>query len=528
MILSNLEGVTEEIYANNILPRFLGQVLLSRDKVAQDYLYDAVIQAFPTEYLLKTIHTLLHSLGGVVANVGLRVILCNLMDRISQFVVQNPEYERSLDMYEIFSSHITQIITTQTLSCEDYIKIFSSLAKLAIVWHSKEDAYSQLNSINDNLYEYISMNQTFDEKAAEVLISILKFPFDKYDFYQVLSMRVYPELINMLPYRMRHDMHRFVAKKMNEMKFIATNGDEIALIIRSVETLYKDAKDMFPLNDEELAIDCGLFKQCILSIEIAKETFFDIMKEIKGQIRYAGNRRTLMIMPSVIELHLRGIKQIPEEKILLFKQTHTLLKTLYPLSHFETLKSTVDCGVVGCEVEYEQAPYFFEMALTNIEDNNDVNTEEGLKIVIAGLAKCEFPEEKTEILLVNCAKFVGLIKESEKKSIVYCLVADALFTEEKKTNAKLAVSMLQKAVKEAGLIQDIEDNITTMITILERFIEQLGRGNEEVTVEYINNFANVIKDQLAQNDIPELQELYQKVVSKCAESENETIKNLQL
>ena len=450
------------------------------------------------------------------------------MDRISQFITQNPEYERTLNMYDIFSSHISQIIANVTLSCEDYIKIFASLAKLAIQWHSKEDAFAQLNSINDNLFEYISMNQTFDEKAAEVLISVLKFPFDKYDFYQVLGMRVYPELISMLPYRMRHDMHRFVAGKMEEMKFVAQSGEEIALILRCIETTYKDAKDMFPLNDQELQIDCDLFKKCILATVVNQETFFDIIKEIKGQVRYAGNRRTLMIMPTVIEMYLRAIKEIPDEKILMFKQTHGLLKTLYPLSHIVTLKSTVECGVVGYEVEYEQTPYFFEMALTNVEDNDDVDTEEGLKIIIAGLAKCELPDEKTEIFLVNCAKFISLVKDAKKKGDLYCCVADALFTEEKKKNAKLAVSMLQKAVKEVETIRDEEENIQMMITLLEKFIEQCGRGNEEATVEYITNFANVIKDRMSQIELDELNETYQKVVEKCAQSEIEVVKNLQL
>ena len=103
-----------------------------------------------------------------------------------------------------------------------------------------------------------------------------------------------------------------------------------------------------------------------------------------------------------------------------------------------------------------------------------------------------------------------------------------IFTEEKKKNAKLAVSMLQKAVKEVETIRDEEENIQMMITLLEKFIEQCGRGNEEATVEYITNFANVIKDRMSQIELDELNETYQKVVEKCAQSEIEVVKNLQL
>ena len=50
--LSNLEGVTYDIYKQIVLPRILEIVVMCKDTLAQQYLMECVIQAFPDEYHL--------------------------------------------------------------------------------------------------------------------------------------------------------------------------------------------------------------------------------------------------------------------------------------------------------------------------------------------------------------------------------------------------------------------------------------------------------------------------------------------
>lgn len=527
MILSNLEGVSLDLYATNILPRFLEQVLLSRDRVAQDYLYDAVVQAFSTEYLLATLHALLHSLGGVVKNVGLRVILCNLMERVIKHVLANPEIERNIDMYQMFSTHITQILKNQDLSCEDYCLIFLSLSKLSLTWHSEDDAYLQLNSINDNLYDFITTSQHFDEKSALVLVEILKYPFEKYNFLKVLSLRVYPELINLLPYKLRHEVHRFIAAKMIEMKFIAKTGDEIALIIRCIETCYRDANDMTPLNDEELRIDCDHFKKVILSIEIEKETFYDIIKEIKNAVRLSMNRRTLMILPTVVNLYLKAVQKFTEDKVKIFKAIYALIKTLNTLSKMVTFKTLLESGAIAANLKYEQAPYFFEKALTLFEDEKEISNEYCLRLLIQSVSFASLENNKNEIFLTCCAKFISIIPTSYQRSKLYCLIAEGLFNDTRKIS-KSAVSFLQKAVKEAGSCEIVEQNMELMIDILNIYIIQFLKDNEDITAEFINNFANVVKDHLAQHEIERITNYYKQTVEYIKAKPEDKVNQLNL
>ena len=50
--LSSLDGLTYEIYKNDVLPKILEIIVICKDTLAQQYLMDCVIQAFPDEYHL--------------------------------------------------------------------------------------------------------------------------------------------------------------------------------------------------------------------------------------------------------------------------------------------------------------------------------------------------------------------------------------------------------------------------------------------------------------------------------------------
>ena len=53
--LSSLEGVTYDIYKQIVLPRILEIVVVCKDTLAQQYLMECIIQAFPDEYHLQTL-----------------------------------------------------------------------------------------------------------------------------------------------------------------------------------------------------------------------------------------------------------------------------------------------------------------------------------------------------------------------------------------------------------------------------------------------------------------------------------------
>jgi len=83
--LANLNGVTFDIYKSIVLPRILDIVVICKDTMAQQYLMECVIQAFPDEYHLQTLEQLLDTTSNLNVDVDIKNIFISLMDKLSKF-----------------------------------------------------------------------------------------------------------------------------------------------------------------------------------------------------------------------------------------------------------------------------------------------------------------------------------------------------------------------------------------------------------------------------------------------------------
>ncbi|KAF4320167.1 hypothetical protein BBO99_00005896 [Phytophthora kernoviae] len=84
--LSQMEGVTHSVYADQVLPRLLDEVVLGcKDCMAQQYLLDCIIQVFPDEFHLQNLERLLETLGKLQPDVDVSLILAALLERLTKF-----------------------------------------------------------------------------------------------------------------------------------------------------------------------------------------------------------------------------------------------------------------------------------------------------------------------------------------------------------------------------------------------------------------------------------------------------------
>ncbi|KAK1931861.1 Vacuolar protein sorting-associated protein 35B [Phytophthora citrophthora] len=84
--LSQMEGVTSSVYAEQVLPRLLDDVVLAcKDAMAQQYLMDCIIQVFPDEFHLQNLNKFLEALEKLQPHVDVTVILTALLERLTKF-----------------------------------------------------------------------------------------------------------------------------------------------------------------------------------------------------------------------------------------------------------------------------------------------------------------------------------------------------------------------------------------------------------------------------------------------------------
>ncbi|KAI8321997.1 vacuolar protein sorting-associated protein 35 [Martensiomyces pterosporus] len=89
--LASLDGVPRTTYEDAILPRLLNQVVSCRDTLAQEYLMEALVQAFSDEWHLATIGQLMEAISGLGPKVSIKTIVIPLVDRISAYATRRRE-----------------------------------------------------------------------------------------------------------------------------------------------------------------------------------------------------------------------------------------------------------------------------------------------------------------------------------------------------------------------------------------------------------------------------------------------------
>ncbi|GLE06737.1 hypothetical protein PINS_up016222 [Pythium insidiosum] len=83
--LSQMEGMTASVYTTQVFPQVLEIVVGCKDKLAQEYLMECVIQVFPDEFHLQNLPALLRTMEDLQLSVDTAAILLTLLDRLIKF-----------------------------------------------------------------------------------------------------------------------------------------------------------------------------------------------------------------------------------------------------------------------------------------------------------------------------------------------------------------------------------------------------------------------------------------------------------
>lgn len=117
--VSQLEGLTCELYSSTILPQLLSIMVRYCEPLAQQYLFEILIQVFPDEFHLFTIDKLFDAISRTVAGVEVPELLRSLMDRLCKYAmavqdgvtdVSGPEEEAKLrDLFPMLLNQMSEM-----------------------------------------------------------------------------------------------------------------------------------------------------------------------------------------------------------------------------------------------------------------------------------------------------------------------------------------------------------------------------------------------------------------------------------
>lgn len=86
--ISQLEGITREVYVSTLLPQLLSIMVRYCEPLAQQYLFEVLIQVFPDEFHLFTIDKLFDAISRTVHGVDVSSLLRTLMERLCKYAME--------------------------------------------------------------------------------------------------------------------------------------------------------------------------------------------------------------------------------------------------------------------------------------------------------------------------------------------------------------------------------------------------------------------------------------------------------
>ncbi|GJD11542.1 Vacuolar protein sorting-associated protein 35 [Galdieria sulphuraria] len=135
--LAHLSGLNVSLYSNVIFPTISQQICSCHDPIAQEYLADCVVQAFPDEYHLQTLSEFLTMCMKLIPGVSIRQVIGGLADRFAKFSnisLENRKLVEDCGTFLAFEKHLPSILSSQgnSLSLLDVLSTLLSLTQFTL------------------------------------------------------------------------------------------------------------------------------------------------------------------------------------------------------------------------------------------------------------------------------------------------------------------------------------------------------------------------------------------------------------
>ncbi|XP_046385573.1 vacuolar protein sorting-associated protein 35 isoform X2 [Ischnura elegans] len=527
--LSQLECVNLEKYRKPVLPGILEQVVSCRDAIAQEYLMECIIQVFPDEFHLQTLHAFLKACAELQPGVNVKNIVIGLIDRLATYSQRGETpIPQDVQLFDVFSEQVAQIIQTRLdMAIEDVVSLQVSLVNLALKCYSEKVEYvdkvfhSMLTIFERLNYQRVEYNSA----VSRELTKLMKIPIDSYnDLLTVLRLENYASLLSHFDYRGRKTLSAYLVANALENETLVSAHDQVDAILTMISPLIEDQKDQ-PAEEEDpedFAEEQALLGRFIhlLRSDIPDHQY-QILNIARKHFGAGGNRRLKhTLAPIVFQAYQLAFKYklLKDEDELWEKKCekifHFVRQTIMALVKADLaelplrlfLQGALAAGQIGFENHETVAYDFMSEAFSLYEDEiSDSRAQLAAITLVTGAFEATscFCEENHEPLRTQCALAASklLKKPDQCRGVAACA---HLFWSGKSlaTNGgemrdgKRVLECLKKGGRIASQCMDPSVQVQLFVELLNHYIYFYEKGNDQITVGMLNQLIARIREQL--------------------------------
>lgn len=261
--LSQLEGLDVDTYKAQVLPKILEEVVDCKDKMAQTYLMDCLIQVFPDDFHFATLNEFLTACVGLKEKVNVRAILEALMDRLSSHVAEGGEMPQDVNMFKLFNDCVTSLIEERSnMSLSESLLLQASLVNFALKCYPSRIDYVQhcLESSSKIVEssEIVDVNKATIEAADDRLTddvtvqieNLLFAPLEKLAL-RVLEIGAFGRLMACLPWGNKKAVSVSLVSSVIKSGTILSEVEQLEQLLGMITPLLRDREGATPVLDED-------------------------------------------------------------------------------------------------------------------------------------------------------------------------------------------------------------------------------------------------------------------------------------
>jgi vacuolar protein sorting-associated protein 35 len=310
--LSQLEGLTFQLYRDVVLPRVLEQVVACKDELAQGYLMQCVAAAFPDDCHVGTLEALLGALPQLQPGVKLASVMGSLLERLASYASREPSVVKELDTAGAFSkmsaAATKSIQEHPSMPAADLAAVYSGL--LAFSGAVYPERLDYVDDVLKTCHEALSTRAVAaDARAERQLATLLSSPLERYGVLSVLGLDHFAPLLSLLSPGKRRETARKIAEALIKSGDKVDSVDRVAILFSFIDPLVVGV-DGIVLDDEDIGEDAAVLARVMHALHADDpEIQFAIFEMVLTKVLTGGAIRAAAAIPPICFISLQTVQK---------------------------------------------------------------------------------------------------------------------------------------------------------------------------------------------------------------------------
>ena len=320
--LSSLEGLSLDLYKQQILPKLVEILLESRDALSQQYIMECVIQAFPDEYNIQCMEEILKTATKLDENVDVKTLFIILMEKLARYVSENGSDAKNIieaaeKIFEPLKSNIDKLVLqsiNQPGGIQEpnkFLELELALMKFTIKCCPQDNRLTTVNQILEQTKFILNAyNRKLNQNGENILRNLLTTPLESE--LSIFDFNYFPEIMVFLNFSSRTSLALRIIESLSHKEKLDSR-EKVQILLGYIRPLLEDSTDTIEVDAYQFEYEQNIVAKILFVIKtndpIKLQEILDTLVPIFAK---GGTRRIKYTLSTLVNAYLRLALQVSE------------------------------------------------------------------------------------------------------------------------------------------------------------------------------------------------------------------------